>query len=215
MTFWGGSGSGSSDPCFWLMDPDPDTAIFVIDLQDASKKLIFNTIFSAYYFLKVHLHHFSKIKSQKESQNRRNQGFSYYFCLMIEGSGSGAGFGSTVYLWLVDPDPDPGGPKTCGSGGSGSGSGSGSGTLVMIITSELKFFKKASRRWMIVVLHNRIYKVCMWSNCKCYKMDAQMWVAKDLWPGCFVPRINCSLPLTTCKKRKALVCLPVTVCTID
>jgi hypothetical protein len=25
-------------------DPDPDPAIFVIDLQDASKKLIFNTI---------------------------------------------------------------------------------------------------------------------------------------------------------------------------
>ena len=24
MTFWGGSGSGSSDPCLWLMDPDPD-----------------------------------------------------------------------------------------------------------------------------------------------------------------------------------------------
>jgi hypothetical protein len=64
------------------MDPDP--AIFVID---ASKKLIFNTIFSAYYFLKVHLHHFSKIKSQKESQNSRNQGISYYFCMMIEGSG--------------------------------------------------------------------------------------------------------------------------------
>jgi hypothetical protein len=57
------------------MDPDPDPAIFVNDLQDASKKLIFNTIFSAYYFLKVHLHHFSKIKSQKESQNRRNQVF--------------------------------------------------------------------------------------------------------------------------------------------
>ncbi len=68
------------------MDPDP--AIFVIDLQHASKKLIFNTIFSAYYFLKVHLHHFSKIKIQKESQNIRNQGFSYYFCMMIEGSGS-------------------------------------------------------------------------------------------------------------------------------
>jgi hypothetical protein len=69
---------------------DPDPAIFVIDLQDASKKLIFNTIFSAYYFLKVHLHHFSKIKSQKESQNRRNQGFSYYFCMMMGGSGSGS-----------------------------------------------------------------------------------------------------------------------------
>jgi hypothetical protein len=60
----------------WIRIQDP--AIFVIDLQDASKKLIFNTIFSAYYFLKVHLHHFSKINSHKESQNRRNQGFSYY-----------------------------------------------------------------------------------------------------------------------------------------
>jgi hypothetical protein len=30
-------------------DPDPDPAIFVIDLQDASKKLFFNTIFSACY----------------------------------------------------------------------------------------------------------------------------------------------------------------------
>jgi hypothetical protein len=70
------------------MDPDPE--IFVIDLQDASKILIFYTIFSAYYFLKVHLHHVSKIRSQNESQNRRSQGFSYYFCIMIEGSGSGS-----------------------------------------------------------------------------------------------------------------------------
>ena len=51
------------------MDPDPDLDqdFFVIDLKDASKKLIFITIFSAYYFLKVHLHNFSKIKSPKES----------------------------------------------------------------------------------------------------------------------------------------------------
>jgi len=40
-----------------------DPAIFVIVLQDANKKLIF---FSAYYFLKVHLHHFSKIKIPKK-----------------------------------------------------------------------------------------------------------------------------------------------------
>jgi hypothetical protein len=40
--------------------------------------------------LKLHLHHFSKIKIQKESQNSRNQGFSYYFCMMTEGSGSGS-----------------------------------------------------------------------------------------------------------------------------
>jgi hypothetical protein len=41
------------------MDPDP--AISITDLQDAKKKS-----FSVFYVLKVHLHHFSKIKSQKE-----------------------------------------------------------------------------------------------------------------------------------------------------
>jgi hypothetical protein len=45
MKFWGGSGSGSADPCLLLVDPDPDSdpdpAIFVIDLQDASKKINF------------------------------------------------------------------------------------------------------------------------------------------------------------------------------
>jgi hypothetical protein len=60
------------------MDPDPDPSLFIIDLQD--------------------------VNEDKKSKNCRNQGFSYYFCLMIEGSGSGS-------LW----------PKTCGSGGSGSG----------------------------------------------------------------------------------------------
>jgi hypothetical protein len=73
------------------MDPGwhPDTAIFVIDLKDAIKTK-FKKRFSAYYFLKVHLYHFSKIKRQKEVKNSRNQGFfSYYFCLMIEGSESG------------------------------------------------------------------------------------------------------------------------------
>jgi hypothetical protein len=33
------------------------------------------------YFLKVHLHHFLKIKVIKKSQNSRNQGFSYYLLL--------------------------------------------------------------------------------------------------------------------------------------
>jgi hypothetical protein len=46
------------------MDPDP--AIFAIDLQDANKKLIKKKSFSAYYFLKVNLHHFAKIKRLKE-----------------------------------------------------------------------------------------------------------------------------------------------------
>ncbi len=34
---------------------------------------------------------FKDKKSKKQSQNSRNQGFSCYFCLMIEGSGSGVG----------------------------------------------------------------------------------------------------------------------------
>jgi hypothetical protein len=67
------------------MDPATDPAIFVNDLQDANK------ILSAYYFLKVHLHHFSK-KNVKKVKKSRNQGFSYYFCMMIEASGIGSGF---------------------------------------------------------------------------------------------------------------------------
>jgi hypothetical protein len=51
-------------------DLDPDPTIFVIDLQDANKKYIFFKSFSAYYFLKVHLPYFSKIKSQKEVTKR-------------------------------------------------------------------------------------------------------------------------------------------------
>jgi hypothetical protein len=105
------------------MDPDsgPDPAIFVIDLQDASKKLIFNTILFCLLLFEGTFTSFSKIKSQKESQNRRNQFFSYYFCMMIEGSGSGSGSRAG---------------SRAGSG-SISGSGSGSGTL----TETVHFLK--------------------------------------------------------------------------
>jgi hypothetical protein len=71
-------------------------------------------------------------KIKKKSQNSRNQGFSYYFCLMIEGSGSGS-------IPLTNgPDPDPEGPKSYGS--NGSGSASGSATLV----SNKNLFHKRS-----------------------------------------------------------------------
>ncbi len=59
MNFW--YGYESAGPYLWLMDRYP--AIFVSDLQDINKKLLH---FFAYYFLKVHLHHFSKIQSHKE-----------------------------------------------------------------------------------------------------------------------------------------------------
>jgi hypothetical protein len=41
-------------------DPDPNLALFVTDHPDANKKLIF-----AYYFLKIHLHHFQRSKVKK------------------------------------------------------------------------------------------------------------------------------------------------------
>jgi hypothetical protein len=79
--------------------------------------------------LKVHLHHFQRQKVQKKSQDSRNQGFSYFFCVMIVGSGS-------ISL-TSGSDPDPGGPKTCGSGGSGSIFGSGSGTLQVLLSNYM------------------------------------------------------------------------------
>ena len=45
VSFWYGSGSGSTDLYLWLKDPDPDPAIFVSDLQDVNKKLIFSKLF--------------------------------------------------------------------------------------------------------------------------------------------------------------------------
>jgi hypothetical protein len=85
MTFCCGSGSGSADPCLWLISPDPDAdtdpAIFVCDLQDANKKIILKT-FSAYYFLNVHLHNLSKITSPKETVGIK---VFLLFCSMIEG----------------------------------------------------------------------------------------------------------------------------------
>ncbi len=78
------------------MDPDPapDPAIFAFDLLLIA--------------LKVLLHHFSKIKNHKKLQNRtgRNQGFSYYFCLMTEGSGSipltnGSRTGRPKNIWIL------------------------------------------------------------------------------------------------------------------
>jgi hypothetical protein len=61
------------------MDPDP--AIFVIDLQDASKKLIFlNKFFCLLLFEGTFTSFFEdkKSKKKKKSQSSRNQGFSYY-----------------------------------------------------------------------------------------------------------------------------------------
>jgi hypothetical protein len=67
MPLTNGSGYGS------------DPVIFVIDLQDANKKIIFYKYFFCLLLFEGTFTLFSKIKSPKESQNSRNQGFSYYF----------------------------------------------------------------------------------------------------------------------------------------
>jgi hypothetical protein len=54
MTFWGGSGSGFADP-----------AIFVNDLQDASKKLIFYNFFCLLLFEGTFISFFKDKKSKK------------------------------------------------------------------------------------------------------------------------------------------------------
>jgi hypothetical protein len=53
-----------------LTNADPDPSIFILDLQDGNKKQIFTTSFSGYYFLEVLLHHYSKVKCQKEVTKR-------------------------------------------------------------------------------------------------------------------------------------------------
>ncbi len=57
------------------MDPEPDPAIFAIDLEDANKNKFLKKVYLLIsYFLKVHS---SKIKKQTEVIKSRNQGFSY------------------------------------------------------------------------------------------------------------------------------------------
>ncbi len=72
-------GSESVDPYLCLTHLAPNPAMFVSNLQDGNKKFILKNKFFAYCFLKLHLHHFSKRKRRKNSQNSRNQGFSYFF----------------------------------------------------------------------------------------------------------------------------------------
>ncbi len=65
--------------------------------------------FFAYYFLKVQLHHFSKIKFLKKSQSSRNKVFFYYFYLLMEGYGSvsltnGSGSGRPKNLRIRNTD---------------------------------------------------------------------------------------------------------------
>jgi hypothetical protein len=99
--------SNVADPRNFGTDPDPRTIYLTNGSGCGSGSYVSD-------FLKVYLHHFSKIKVIKKSQYSRNQCFSYYFCLLMEGSGSisltnGSGFGSArpKNIWISCSDPDP------------------------------------------------------------------------------------------------------------
>ncbi len=87
MPLTNGSGFGSS--------------YFFIDLQDANKKLILKS-FSAYYFLKVHLHHFSKRKKSKRSHKTVENKVFVFLTILIDDR--------TIQIREaqkhVDPDPE-------------------------------------------------------------------------------------------------------------
>ncbi len=61
------------------MDPDP--SIFIIDLQDANKKMILKKKFCCILLFKSTVTSFYQDKKSKNSQNNRNQDFSDYFLL--------------------------------------------------------------------------------------------------------------------------------------
>ncbi len=101
MTFWGGSGSGSADPCLWLMDPDsdPDPESGSFYFRHWPSRCQQKTNFLTQFFLRMTFWSYIYIILQRKKFKKSHKivgikVFSYYFCMMIEGSGSGSRAGS-------------------------------------------------------------------------------------------------------------------------
>jgi hypothetical protein len=63
--------------------------IRILPFRQCQQRFFLNKIFIAYYFLKVHSHQSSKIKSQKEvKKSSRNQGFSQFLLSRKAGKNS-------------------------------------------------------------------------------------------------------------------------------
>jgi hypothetical protein len=127
MPLTNGSGFGSGSGC------GSGSCYFVIDLQDANKKIFFYNFFCLILFEGTFTS-FSKIKSQEKTQSSKNQGFSYYFCLVIEGSGTGSG---SIHLTNGSGSGSRR-PKNMWIRWSGSGFWSGSATLCRILKKKQK-----------------------------------------------------------------------------
>jgi hypothetical protein len=90
VTFWYGSGSSEFGPV-----PLTNRSGLIrlrillyssVTFKTSRKNNFFSLGFTPYSFFKTHLNYSSKKKVIKKSQNNRNQGFSKFFCLLMEGS---------------------------------------------------------------------------------------------------------------------------------
>ncbi len=120
---------GSVVSYLWLTDPDADSG--------GPKTCGSGSVCGSGTL--VHWHHSSKIKSHNEVKNRRKQGFSSFFCLMMEGSGAG-------------PGPGPGSVLVTNWSGLGSGYGSGSATPELYVFGALpcslpSVYPTSVKRW--------------------------------------------------------------------
>ncbi len=86
ITFWGGSGSGSADPCLWLLDSGP--AIFVIDLPKMSTK---NKFFKKFLLITVWRYMNIIFKDKKSKRSHKSVGFKVFLTFFA--------------WWYKDPDP--------------------------------------------------------------------------------------------------------------
>jgi hypothetical protein len=82
-------------------DADPDPSIFIIDLQDANKKLILKKKFSCILNFEGTFTSFFKDKKSKRSQIVEIKVFFYYIGLMIRIQEA------QKHVDPVDPDSDP------------------------------------------------------------------------------------------------------------
>ncbi len=93
----------------WLIDLDAGSRSFYFRHWPSScpQKTNFKKSYQLIAFWRYIYIIFQRKKVQKKSQNSRNQGFSYYVCLLIEGSGSGSipltngsGSGRPKNMWI-------------------------------------------------------------------------------------------------------------------
>ncbi len=131
LTFWCGSGSGSSDPCLWLMDPDSDpvpgsgSCYFRHWASRCQQKTNFKKVFLLVTFEGTFTSFFKDKKSRRSHKTLGIEAYFLHFLLAYWRNRIQSRI--RIHTWLVDPDP--GGPKACGSG---SGCGCGSGTLLIL-----------------------------------------------------------------------------------